>query len=234
MYFYFPQLLSKTIITKDWTEHLISCRVQAADQVTLCDLNGNWAKVRVTSLNKKSSEISFEVLESDFVPREVFFTKFFSHDKPKILIQSLIDKSYLEQLFEILPHSGFETVYLISSDFSPKQNYNLERLNKILLRSLEQSQSLWQPKIQLLKKVEAKQIIQDCRPTWLETSSNIKTGNSIANNNNQSQVILVGPEGGFSLIEKEYFNSLDLPKKSLGGLIYPSWLAGLVASKSVF
>lgn len=239
MYFYFPFLTCQSLITKEYSEHLFSCRVRVKDRITLSDLQGSYSLVEILDVNKKTGQIRFTALERNFVDREEFYKQYFNHNEAKVLIQAIIDKAYLEQLFEILPHTGFAQVYLWQSDFSPLQNPNQDRLNKILTRSLGQSQSLWRPSITFLDNSQGKKIIEQLRPLWLNADSKNKTEASAVSltlnlkSNQDTNSILIGPEGGFSIDEKIWFETLGLNKQNLGSIVYPAWLAGLVAIREL-
>lgn len=207
------------------TERLFSMRVQKDDCVFLTDLKGILAKAQITNLNKKDSKIDYKILEQKFTSENDYWNNRAGgknqHSK-KNLIHGVLDKLYMEKLFEILPHSGFQNIYFFEADFSQKQNINSERLDKILIRSLEQSQSLYKPQIKFISKLQFRELIKELKPTFLNCSG-IPQSDSQTNSNSSSSY-LIGPEGGWSGSEIELFKQLELPSLNLGSIIYPAWL----------
>ena len=70
-----------------------------------------------------------------------------------------------------MPIAVVTKIYIYSGDFSPKQNLQTERLNKILIRSCEQSHNLFLPEIEVLDKQTWQQKIKEYSPKWLHQTS---------------------------------------------------------------
>jgi 16S rRNA (uracil1498-N3)-methyltransferase len=182
-------------------------RLSLDEIIVACDQKGKVAKIKVTQIDKKS--YSFEILESW---EESLLTS-------KIIFQAQIDKVYLDKLVEMLPLGQITELVIFASDNSQVQNINLDRLNKILIRSCEQCHLAYKPKISV-SSVSLEQILQDYSPIILE-----KNDQKISNLNFQK--VLVGPEGGWSQREKQLF--ANFMTCSLGNLVYPAWIAGYMA-----
>lgn len=215
MSYYFVSNIKSLQINSIQTERLFSMRVEKGHKVNLTDLNGTVAKVKIINLNKKQLIIDYEILEENFLTLEEYWSK----TNKLNLFQATLDKLYMEKLFEILPHSDFRNIYFFEAEFSQKQNVNLERLNKILIRSLEQSQSLYKPQISFIKKTKLLELISQHNPTFL----NCQTKNGLTKTN-AIDSYLIGPEGGWSQKEVELFKQLNLKELDLGARIYPAWL----------
>ena len=174
---FFVSQLSQNIIKNEEINHFKTMRVKIGQIVDATDLNGTRAKIKIIEINPKYSELKFDVLEKKTYSQNVFskntviLNSF--QDPPaleneltikpnqKILFQAITDKVYLEKLCEIAPLAGITTINLFFSDRSIKQNVQIERLNKILIRACEQSETLFLPKLILLdKKGLAKQILE--------------------------------------------------------------------------
>ena len=217
MSYYFVSNIKSLQINSIQTERLFSMRVEKGHKVNLTDLNGTVTKVKITNLNKKQLIIDYEILEENFLTLEEYWSK----TNKLNLFQATLDKLYMEKLFEILPHSDFRNIYFFEAEFSQKQNVNLERLNKILIRSLEQSQSLYKPQISFIEKTKLLELINQHNPTFL----NCQTKNGLAKiETNAISSYLIGPEGGWSQKEIELFKELNLNEVDLGSKIYPAWL----------
>lgn len=157
MYFFVPDL-QKTFVEKEEGEHFWSCRTQINKIYKICDQKGTVAKIKITKMDKKSTRIEFEILEKNYISLENWIK--INQKNVKVLFQAQIDKGYLEKWAEILPFGFWSKVFIFASEFSPKQNLNLERLNRILTRSTEQSENFYKPKIEIINKKNLFEIIQ--------------------------------------------------------------------------
>ena len=231
MYFFVPDLshiLQKRVnfeLIGEVLEHFWSCRVVVGQICEMTDLNGFYAKTKITKIDKKNKKIDFEILSTSFVSREGFYQKSGANH---ILFQAQIDKSYLEKWCEILPFSRFNKVFLFKSEFSLVQNLAWARLEKILIRSCCQGQFLYKPSVQFIEKNEFLALLTKFQPTILDCQPNqILNQNSTLKSALQKNVV-IGPEGGFSQKERLEFQELGLEFQNLGEIIYPSWLTCLM------
>jgi RsmE family RNA methyltransferase len=224
-------------ISSDESEHLLSLRPQIGERFILTDLKGNKYVTEIVFVHKKSQQVEVKVLDTQYIPVK--------SDK-KILFQAQIDKNYLEKWAEILPFAGFTDVYIFSSKYSIKQNVNLPRLEKILIRSLEQSQAVHKINLYNLNEESFWQCLKNKKindsvlenevficPQNLEKyfiEKKIPSKNQ-PNNISQSSLVnscIIGPEGGWSVEEIEQFINLNISINSQEGLIYPAWLAPML------
>jgi 16S rRNA (uracil1498-N3)-methyltransferase len=218
MYFYIPYLHTQQISLPQ-SAHLVSCRISAGDLVQATDLRGNLATLKITTAEPKSGIYKFEIISTH--TRK-------NNTQKNILFQAKIDKLYLEKLVEIVPLANIDKVVFFDSDYSQKkQSVNLERLEKILIRSCEQSQTIFKPELIFIDSdTELLSQIKKCNPIVLE--GKIPTTKDSNHSPNILNSIVVGPEGGWSLKELALFKSLNLRFKNLGDSVYPAWLAGFV------
>lgn len=200
------------------SQHLVSCRIQVGNIIKLSNLKGQVLEVEITKITKTKDVFEYQILNQIQLPQP----------SPKIIFQAIIAKNYLEKLFEILPVIGVTKIYLFDSQYSPKQNFSLNRLQAILTRSLEQSQNPFLPEVIIVKKPEILDLLKKYKPTILHQTT---SKNSI--DQQISSSVLVGPEGGFSPQELEVFNNLGLTQTSLGDKVFPAWLAGYTYFSSI-
>ncbi len=156
MYLYIPSLKSG-LLSQTHSSHLHSLHPKLGDIYTFTNLDGSFAKAKIVEINKKLGEYKLEFLEIE------------TQIKPpeKILFQHQTDKLYLEKLAELAPIAAVTKIYIYNGSFSPKQNVQTERLNKILIRSCEQSHNLFIPEIEILDKKTWLEKIQEHKPKWL-------------------------------------------------------------------
>lgn len=213
MYFYHPEIDSEISIGEP-AAHLFSCRVELGETVFLTDLQGTLAEVVISDVDKKNKQISYEILDK----------KEFSDDfNQKLLIQAITDKTYLEKLMEIIALAGVSEIILFESEFSLKQNVNLERLDRILVRSCEQSERVFKPEINVVKDQNLDDLITKYNPVVLDQNGIEKAKIDLSL---LKMPVLVGPEGGWSEKEKQKFVENKLNLVSLGEVVFPAWLAG--------
>jgi RsmE family RNA methyltransferase len=260
MHFYIPNFKAN-ILTEAESAHFLVMRVQENKTYNASDLNGRTCKILITKVDKKTKTIEFEQAE---IPKTAEF-------KTKIMFQAIPDKVYLDKLCEVLPLSGITDLFLFYSDNSIEYPINKERITKILIRSCEQAQVAYLPKIVVLNKKDLDIELKKYLPTVLDcnitANSNIgkpaEEGLSIHGKDSRNQIsalqysnmepqglgyeppnqntvtemptfpqnhnpALIGPEGGWTESEILYFQSLNLSFNSLGAIIYPAWIAGLV------
>jgi RsmE family RNA methyltransferase len=275
MHFYISNLKAK-ILTKTESAHFLVMRVQENKAYKASDLEGRTCKILITKVDKKNKIIEFEQAE---IPKTVDF-------KTKAMFQAIPDKVYLDKLCEVLPLSGITDLFLFYSENSIQYPINKERLIKILIRSCEQAEATYLPKIVVLNKKDLDTELKKYLPTVLDC--NVTSNSNIdkpveedlplhgKNSRNQisalqytnmepqgcryetpsqntvketptfpqirqnphpispigeaqmHQTALIGPEGGWSESEIQYFQSLNLSFASLGSIIYPAWIAGVI------
>ena len=228
-YFFTPQMPEDGILRGSIVDHLISTRIQSDQVFNITNLQGSRWQVKLIRIDKKFRTAHISLIEFEYIKRSIAYPRI-----NNTLIQAQIDKSYLEKMFEILPFSLFDKVVLFRSQYSPKQEINLDRLDKILTRSLEQSEQVYKPEI-IISQDSLNQLILNCTKdnklslvlsTQL-TKSSIDNTNTTANVKTfDNEVVWIGPEGGWSQAELNLFNE-QFRYINLGATIYPAWLCSL-------
>ncbi len=221
MFFYLPKWpIGK--VSGEEAAHFFSLRVEVGDEVWVTSFEGRLAKIKLAEVQRKTKVINFQILETQNQPRAL---------ASQILLQAIPSKEYLEKFFEVIGLTRIETIYLFFSDFSLEYKLNLERLNKILVRSLELGERAWKPEIKFLEsKSEFYSLCQATRPKVLHTLANPNSNLEDNPDSSGSSKFLVGPEGGWSKQELGKFQNLNLDFVNLGSIVYPAWLGGFVYS----
>ncbi len=174
--------MSLNIIKTDEINHFKSMRVKVDEIISATDLKGTKAKIKILEINKNYSELKFEVLvlnnshiNNTVIPGSIrnpltdesTITTTENSKPSKTIFQAITDKTYLEKLCEIAPLAGIATINLFFSDRSIKQNVQIERLNKILIRACEQSETLFLPELKVIEKKELTKIMKESKPCVL-------------------------------------------------------------------
>jgi 16S rRNA (uracil1498-N3)-methyltransferase len=193
--------------------HIKTMRPKLGAVLRLTDLKGSMFTIEVLSFDFKTGKGKYKILDT------IQLTK----PKPTTLIQSVIDKNYLDKLFEITPIVNITKIVLVESDYSNVPNINIDRLESIIIRACEQSENLFKPIIEVIDK---QKLIE-----YLNSNSIIGTvlelpSKNNSKNNSRLDTVIVGPEGGFSPDEIDFFNNNEYPFYSLKTNVLPAWLAG--------
>jgi RsmE family RNA methyltransferase len=193
--------------------HIKTMRPKEGAVLEITDLNGTIATIKILNYDFKTGLGQYLIIDNN---------KHEMH-KDQVLIQSIIDKNYLDKLCEIIPINNITKLVLVESDYSNVPNVNLERLNLILTRSCEQCENPYLPVIELITKTKLTQYlkINNIEATILELPS--KNNQALST---KLSTIVAGPEGGFSPEEVEFFINGNYPFYSLKCNVLPAWLAG--------
>lgn len=210
MIFYVPDITKKEVETPH-SAHMLSMRVRYKDKARITDLQGNWARIQIKEVDKKNKLIKYHLRKSYYE----------ENTNSGVLFQAIPDKSYLEKLMEVAAIQGMKKIFLFHSERSVKQHVKFERLQRIILRGCELAENYWEPEVEFIDKQEdLEELIRLHKPVVLEHKR--ERSAEVEHNN----TIIIGPEGGWSASEIEYFQSLDLSFHSMGKTVYPAWLAG--------
>jgi 16S rRNA (uracil1498-N3)-methyltransferase len=165
--------------------------------------------------NSKDGEFKGEIISSDKKNTKVkLISKIENINKPgKIsLIFSLIKSSKLDYLIQKCTEVGVKSFVPVISEKSVVKNFNIKRTEKIIKESCEQSNQLFLPTIHGVEKLERKIKSFDKNSIVFFAdinSSNKKIDEVIKNNKNREFYLLVGPEGDFSLKERDLLKSMN-------------------------
>ncbi len=185
--------------------------------------------------NSKDGEFKGEIISSDKKNTKVkLISKIENINKPGniSLIFSLIKSSKLDYLIQKCTEVGVKSFSPIISEKSVAKNLNIQRIERIIKESCEQSNQLYLPAIHAVEKLEKKLKSLDKNSIVFFAdinSSNKKIEEVLKNNKNREFYLLVGPEGDFSLKERDLLKSMsNCISISLGQNILRSETAAVV------
>ena len=165
--------------------------------------------------NSKDGEFKGEIISSDKKNTKIkLISKIENINKQgKIsLIFSLIKSSKLDYLIQKCTEVGVKNFFPVISQKSIAKNLNIERTKKIIKESCEQSNQLYLPVIHTVEKLDKKLKSLDKNSIVFFAdinSENKKIDEVIKNNKNCEYYLLIGPEGDFSLKERDLLNSMS-------------------------
>lgn len=177
--------------------HLMNViRIEKGESLLLLDGNGLFVETSVESVTKKEIRLS---KKSDFLKMRTYFFD---------LILGMPKRDALELSLKEATELGFETIYLIRSDFSQIRFPEEDRLERLLVSALEQSNAAFMPKVIFC---DWKQIPWNSyRKVMLLDSQTKKNYIKEENNISVKEALIVGPEAGFSTDELNYLSSLEM------------------------
>ena len=165
--------------------------------------------------NSKDGEFKGEIISSDKKNTKVkLISKIENINKPGniSLIFSLIKSSKLDYLIQKCTEVGVKSFYPVISEKSVAKNLNIQRTERIIKESCEQSNQLYLPAIHAVEKLEKKLKSLDKNSIVFFAdinSPNKKIEEVLKKNKNREFYLLVGPEGDFSLKERDLLNSMS-------------------------
>jgi 16S rRNA (uracil1498-N3)-methyltransferase len=210
---YFPNLnydIEDNISIKDEAfHHLVNVvRVRVGDEILLLDGLGQKIYGEVTEIKKK--EVVSLVKKKEFVSRE----------RGLDIIVGNCKREYLESILRMCVEVGAHQIALLKSEYSQANELRDDRVNKILVSALEQSNNPFMPSIHKLPSFNdlgSYSKKYDC-VIWFN-SRNLENRSLQKEQIQASQktAILIGPEGGFSDREEQlmmswkHFTEVHLP-----------------------
>lgn len=179
-------------VENDNFHHLVKvCRIREKEEVLI--LNGHGLKVKsfVDKVGERAVFLKIDKIEK--IQRSYHFD----------LAIGLPKREYFEDCLRICCEMGVAKIIPLQSHFSQKMDLNTERLSRVLESSLIQSNNLFLPEIcDSLAAEEWQSLCEKYQRCWLahnychdfNSVPDIKTQADFTKN----QLLIIGPEGGFS------------------------------------
>ncbi len=194
-------------------------RMSEGDQLTLTDGKGFFYSTKITKADPKKCQ--FEILNMEEAPRRNFHIH--------IAIAPTKNADRIEWFVEKSTEIGIDEISFILCKNSERKIINAERVEKIAVSAMKQSQQALLPKLNELvpfkKIVEVKAdqkfigFVDSSNPSHLKTFAKPR----------KKYLMLIGPEGDFSKDELEHAIQNGFEKVSLGINRLRTETAGLVA-----
>lgn len=190
--FYFPDLSGDLIaLDEDESKHAVRVlRLQKGDIVELVDGKGTRAEATVEDDHAKRCTLLIQRRQTETTGRNF---------RLHIAVAPTKNADRLEWFVEKATEIGIDRITLIQCDHSEKEKVKIERLEKLVVSAMKQSQQSWLPEIhgvlplrELLENNEATQkFIAHCEDGEKRSlQAQVKQVDEV--------LILIGPEGDFS------------------------------------
>jgi 16S rRNA (uracil1498-N3)-methyltransferase len=219
--FYLPKIANgHTHLDAEESRHVVKVlRKVAGDELTITDGNGFFYQARITIADAK--KCAFEIVSKEEFPKRNYCIHI------AIAPTKNIDRTewFVEKAVEI----GIDKITFFQSKTSERKTINLERIQKIAISAMKQSQQAWLPTISGM--IPFKEIVKE--QASQKFIAHVDFQNKIHLKNvvkpSQSYLILIGPEGDFADDEVILANEHQFIKVSFGANRLRTETAGLVA-----
>ena len=217
---------SSAVLYGEDVKHISSVlRLRTGDEVMLCDGIGMDYHARITAISK--AEVHFDILSSSTALTEPQCSLTLFQGLPKAgKLETIIQKCVELGISDIVPVVMDRSVVRISkSDFNKKS----ERYQRVSMEAAKQSRRGIIPAVgQLIssKEISAEGFDALILAYELERKKSIKAVLSSIDASAKRIGVIVGPEGGISDDEAEYFSSIGAIPFSLGRRILRTETAG--------
>lgn len=223
--FYTPDIETNPFLSQEESGHCVRVlRLSVGDEITLCDGKGNFYRAIIADANAKRCAVEVQ----EVMPQE--------NHLPKVYVAVAPTKNMdrMEWLVEKLTEMGVDGIYFLQTRFSERKVLNTERLVKIAVSAMKQSQRATLPEIgelqtfkQFVKtQAQAHKFICHCYP---EDEAGKRVFIKEVDLQGGDALVMIGPEGDFSLEEVQMARELGFTTLSLGPMRLRTETAAMLA-----
>ncbi|MBR1447183.1 MAG: 16S rRNA (uracil(1498)-N(3))-methyltransferase [Prevotella sp.] len=215
-YFYVPQAPERNELPEEEAQHALRVlRLKEGDEMVLMDGQGTFYRAEVTLASSK--HCLYTIL--DTMPQERTWN---GHLHLVIAPTKMMER--MEWLAEKATEVGIDELSFLDCRFSERRSIKLPRIEKIVVSAVKQSRKAWMPR---LNEMESFRTFIDRHQTGRRYIAHCYDEVPRRNlfdllrlGDEQDALVLVGPEGDFSIDEVNYavergFVSVDLGKSRL-------------------
>ncbi len=224
-YFYLPNASQTNALPNDEAQHAVRVlRLKEGDSIKLMDGQGMFYTAKVTLA--VPHHCNYEIIES--CPQKPTW-----NGHIHVAIAPTKDMGRMEWMIEKATEVGFDEITFIQSQFSERQVIRLDRIQKIVVSALKQSRKAWMPIINPMTPFSTfinqhdngARYICHCYPEI----ERVDFFNNINNNTQQDIIVMIGPEGDFSIDEVNLALEHGYQSSTLGESRLRTETAGLSA-----
>ncbi len=228
--FYIPNLdlqCSECQLPQDEAKHIVRVlRMTEGDPMLLTDGKGHFVKSHIQNIVGKKCSVAFdEVIKADEPSYNLH-----------LAVAPTKNNSRYEWLLEKATEIGIASVFPFTSFHSERRKLNTERLEKILISAMKQSQKAYLPQLHnpisfselINQPFEGAKYIAHCNKDFPRISINETYQKGT------DALILIGPEGDFSKEEIQEAEQKGFQGIHLGTSRLRTETAGLVACSTIY
>lgn len=227
MLLYYTPILSEntTVLSKEESNHCVKVlRKKSGEAIHITDGKGTLCEARIVRADKDSCEVDIIERVEDYGARD-----FHLH----IAIAPTKNNARFEWFVEKATEIGIDEMTPIICENSERETLNKERLEKLLISAMKQSERAYLPKLNdpIEFSVGMSQFSSDANKTNRFIASYADGNDELKNalQKSDNAIVLIGPEGDFTTGELEQATSLGFKKVNLGSSRLRTESAGIVA-----
>ena len=215
-FFYVPDAATSQELPEEEAQHAVRVlRLKEGDEMMLMDGIGNFHRATVGAVNAKHCPYTI----NETLPQQRPWP---GHLHLAIAPTKMMDR--MEWLAEKATEVGFDELSLLDCRFSERRVVKAQRLEKIVVSAMKQSRKAWRPTVNemtpfkqfIAQHTSGLRFIAHC----YEEIPRVNLFQELQQHKGDSALVLVGPEGDFSIDEVRMavdagFISVDLGKSRL-------------------
>jgi len=197
-FFYVPDALNQTELPNDEATHALRVlRLKSGDEMFLMDGIGNYYRARVTV--PATHHCFYEIVEQ--LPQQ---PQWKGNVHLAIAPTKMMDR--IEWMVEKITEIGVNDISFLNCQFSERKQVKIPRIDKIVISAMKQSRKAWKPVVHemilfkdyIKQPISGRKYIAHCYDEIPRTYlfDELKKSSDI-----QDAVVMIGPEGDFSIEE---------------------------------
>ena len=192
-YFYSPDISQPFVtLSNDESEHCVRVmRHREDDIVRVTDGRGHLAEAVIAEAHPKKCLLEI---------RQQITDNLLTHNGLHLAVAPTKNADRMEWLMEKAIEIGICSLTFLQCDHSERTHLNLERLQRLAIAALKQSQTTWLPELRMMKFTEFIQQNADIQAdkfiAWCDENNQRQLVS--APRNHSEMILLIGPEGDFS------------------------------------
>ena len=224
-YFYVPSAAGRSELPDDEAAHAIRVlRMNAGDEMVLMDGQGTFYRAEVTMASGK--HCIYAIRET--MPQQPAWR---GHLHLAIAPTKMMER--MEWLVEKATEMGVDEFSFLDCRFSERRQVKLPRIEKVVVAAVKQSRKAWMP---ILNEMEGLKTFIDRHQTGrryiahcYQEVPRVHLFDELRKGDEQDALVLVGPEGDFSIDEVRYAVEHGYVSVNLGNSRLRTETAGLAA-----
>lgn len=222
-YFYAPDVATSCELPAEEAAHVVRVlRLTTGDEINLTDGVGHFYQARITTATQK--RCMFEIIKQQDVPSPW-------HGSIHLAMAPTKNMDRIEWFAEKATEIGFDELSFLDCRFSERKVVKTERIDKILVSAMKQSHKSFKPRLNEMCSFKqfvstpftGQKFIAHCydmpsKPHLQQVLSS-----------NESALVMIGPEGDFSIDEVNLAKEYGFVSISLGDSRLRTETAALVA-----
>lgn len=194
MHYFYASDISQPFVTlsNEESEHCVRVmRHREGDVIRITDGRGHLAEAVIAEAHPKKCLLEI---------RQQITDNLLTHNGLHLAIAPTKNADRMEWLLEKAIEIGICSLTFLQCDHSERTHLNLERLQRLAIAAIKQSQTTWLPELRMIKFSEFIQQNTDTQSdkfiAWCDENNQQQLVN--APRNHSEMILLIGPEGDFS------------------------------------